>query len=50
MPQPHFTEMAIYPGVNPTIESYNASIVKFYSATNSMARFIDIFFSDVKTL
>jgi hypothetical protein len=29
----------IYPGANPTIASYNASVVKIYSATNSMARF-----------
>jgi hypothetical protein len=27
------------PGVNPTIASYNASVVKIYSAVNSMARF-----------
>jgi hypothetical protein len=27
------------PGANPTIASYNASIVKIYSAVNSMARF-----------
>jgi hypothetical protein len=26
-------------GANPTIASYNASVVKIYSATNSMARF-----------
>jgi hypothetical protein len=26
-------------GANPTIASYNASVVKTYSAVNSMARF-----------
>jgi hypothetical protein len=26
-------------GANPTIASYNASVVKIYSAVNSMARF-----------
>jgi hypothetical protein len=26
-------------GANPTIASYNASVVKFYNATNSVARF-----------
>jgi hypothetical protein len=26
-------------GANPTIASYSASVVKIYSATNSMARF-----------
>jgi hypothetical protein len=26
-------------GANPTTSSYNASVVKIYSATNSMARF-----------
>jgi hypothetical protein len=29
----------ILPGANPTIASYNASVVKIYSAVNSMARF-----------
>jgi hypothetical protein len=29
----------IVPGANPTIPSYNASVVKIYSAVNSMARF-----------
>jgi hypothetical protein len=28
------------PSANPTTLSYNASVVKMYSATNSMARFI----------
>jgi hypothetical protein len=28
-----------FPGANPTIASYNASVVKTYSAVNSMARF-----------
>jgi hypothetical protein len=27
------------PGANPTIASYNASVVKIYNAVNSMARF-----------
>jgi hypothetical protein len=27
------------PGANPTIASYNASVVKIYSAVTSMARF-----------
>jgi hypothetical protein len=27
------------PGANPTIANYNASVVKIYSAVNSMARF-----------
>jgi hypothetical protein len=31
--------MSIIPGANPTIASHSASVVKFYSATNSMARF-----------
>jgi hypothetical protein len=29
----------IQSGANPTIASYNASVVKIYSAVNSMARF-----------
>jgi hypothetical protein len=28
---------AAYPGANPTIASYSASVVKNYSAVNSMA-------------
>jgi hypothetical protein len=27
------------PGANPTITSYNASVVKIYNAANSMTRF-----------
>jgi hypothetical protein len=27
------------PGANPTIASYNASVVNFYNATGSLARF-----------
>jgi hypothetical protein len=27
------------PGANPTIASYNASVVTFYNATGSLARF-----------
>jgi hypothetical protein len=39
------------PGANPTIVSYNASVVKIYSATYSMARLNNTnFFSDIKTL
>jgi hypothetical protein len=37
-------------GANPTTLSYSASAVKFYSGTNSMARFYTFFFSDAKTL
>jgi hypothetical protein len=32
-------EGRLQPGANPTIASYNASVVKIYSAVNSMARF-----------
>jgi hypothetical protein len=32
---PHF----MLPGANPTIASYNASVVNFYNATGSLARF-----------
>jgi hypothetical protein len=28
-----------YPGANPTIASYNASVVNFYNAMGSLARF-----------
>jgi hypothetical protein len=28
-----------YPGANPTIASYNASVVNFYNATGSLAHF-----------
>jgi hypothetical protein len=28
-----------WPGANPTIASYNASVVNFYNATGSLARF-----------
>jgi hypothetical protein len=37
-------------GANPTIASYNASVVKFYNATGSLARFENknIFFSSLK--
>jgi hypothetical protein len=31
--------VTLSPGGNPTIFNYNASVVKNYSATNSMARF-----------
>jgi hypothetical protein len=38
-------------GANPKTLSHNASVVKIYSATNSMARLTKkIFFSYVKTL
>jgi hypothetical protein len=36
--QPHFLPKLIS-GANPKIASYNASVVKIYSAVNSMARF-----------
>jgi hypothetical protein len=29
----------IWPGANPTIASYNASVVNFYNATRSLERF-----------
>jgi hypothetical protein len=29
----------MWPGANPKISSYNASVVKIYNATNSIARF-----------
>jgi hypothetical protein len=29
----------LVPGANPTIASYNASVVNFYNATGSLARF-----------
>jgi hypothetical protein len=43
----HEPQVACLPGGNPTIASYNASVVKIYSAVNSMARFYikNIFFS-----
>jgi hypothetical protein len=31
--------LVVNSGANPTIASYNASVVKIYSAVNSMARF-----------
>jgi hypothetical protein len=31
--------MVLVPGANPTIASYNATVVKIYSAVNSIARF-----------
>jgi K+-transporting ATPase A subunit len=37
-----FTLSSGHPESNPTTMSYNASVVKIYSATNSMARFYDI--------
>jgi hypothetical protein len=38
------------PGANPTIASYNASAVNFYTATGSLARFENkkIFYSTLK--
>jgi hypothetical protein len=29
----------LHPGANPTIASYNASVVNFYNAKGSLARF-----------
>jgi hypothetical protein len=43
--------LAIGPGANPSIASYNASVVKFYNATGSLARFENkkiIFYSTLK--
>jgi hypothetical protein len=37
----NFSVLAHFPGANPTIVSYNAGVVKIYSATNSIARFSD---------
>jgi hypothetical protein len=34
-----YQEKSGNPGANPTTSSYNASVVKIYSATNSRARF-----------
>jgi hypothetical protein len=31
--------IGLAPGANPTIASYNASVVKIYSATGSLVRF-----------
>jgi hypothetical protein len=31
--------VVLAPGLNPTIVSYNASAVKFFNATSSLARF-----------
>jgi hypothetical protein len=36
------------PGANPTIASYNASVVNFYNATGSLARSENNFFSSLK--
>jgi hypothetical protein len=41
--------MPLNPGANPKTLSCNASVVKIYSAANSMVRF-RTFFADVKTL
>jgi hypothetical protein len=35
----NFYNAGVATGFNPTTLSYNASVVKIYSATNSMARF-----------
>jgi hypothetical protein len=35
----HAHKQNFSPGANPTIASYNASVVKVYSAVNSMAHF-----------
>jgi hypothetical protein len=35
----------LVPGVNPTIASYNASVVNSYNATGSLARFENKFFT-----
>jgi hypothetical protein len=36
---PQRARSTIHPGPNPTIASYNASVVKFYNATGSLACF-----------
>jgi hypothetical protein len=43
-------EVTRYPGVNPTIAKYNASVVNFYNAKGSVARFENknIFYSILK--
>jgi hypothetical protein len=43
-------QVGMIAGANPTTLSYNASVVKINSATNSCVFMIKIFFSDVKTL
>jgi hypothetical protein len=35
----YFMQSMMTPGANPTIASYNASVVNFYKATGSLARF-----------
>jgi hypothetical protein len=45
--------VAVSAGANPTIASYNASVVNFYNATGSLARFENknsIFYVLLKTL
>jgi hypothetical protein len=37
--RPYRTNRRPLPGANPTIASYNASVVKTYRTVNSMARF-----------
>jgi hypothetical protein len=37
----------VLPGANPTIKSYNASVVKIYNATNSLTRYLKKL-SDIK--
>jgi hypothetical protein len=54
----HLTDIGFYvrrylctdepPGANPTIASYNASVVNFYNATGSLACFLEKFFSTLK--
>jgi hypothetical protein len=41
-----------WPGANPTIATYNASVVNFYNVTGSLVHFENknIFFDFVKTL
>jgi hypothetical protein len=40
----YYFSIYAFAGANPTIASYNASAVKFYSATSSLVRFENRFF------
>jgi hypothetical protein len=44
----NFYNTGLVTGANPTIASYNASIVNFYNATGSLARIENEFFSTLK--
>jgi hypothetical protein len=34
-----YNDLSVSPGANPTIASYNASVVNFYNATGSLVNF-----------